>query len=72
MYSVPKIPGGPRGPSSIKPAVRTSVTHGSRHRRYVMEIVSNPRVGGLTIISTIDVDFDSPQECFPILRRLKI
>ena len=37
-----------------------------------MEIVPNPRVGGLTIISTIDVDYDSPQECFPILRRLKI
>ena len=42
-----------------------------------MEIVPKPRVGGLTIIFTIDVthntiDYDSPQECFSILRRLKI
>ena len=27
-----------------------------------MEIVPNPRVGGVIVISTIDV-YDSPQEC---------
>ena len=34
LVGVPKIPGGQRGPSSIKPAVRISLTHGSRHRNY--------------------------------------
>ena len=35
LVDVPKIPGGQRGPSRIKPVVRISLTHGSRHRNIV-------------------------------------
>ena len=34
LVGVPKIPGGLGGPSSIKPAVRISLAHGSRHRNF--------------------------------------
>ena len=34
LVGLPKIPGGQRGPSSIKPAVIISLTHESRHRNF--------------------------------------